>query len=138
MNKWPIPAVAAVVIRDGSILLIQRGDEPSRGKWSIPGGRVEWGETLTDAVKREVKEETGLDVTVGDVAAVFDMIVHDDEGIAFHYVIIDYFAESSGGTLTPGDDAADARWVPFEDLDKYELTDHLKSRLAEMGIEYRP
>jgi len=152
--KRPIPAVAAVMVQDGKLLLIKRGVEPSKGKWSVPGGRVEWGETLIEAVKREVREETGLEIEVGEVAGVYDLrierrtsniehrtsngeetgpdVTHHASLITRHYVIIDYFATAIGGELTPGDDAADARWVPLEDLDDYELTEHLRERLSEM------
>lgn len=129
--RRPIPAVAAVIVQDGRLLLIRRGVEPSLGKWSIPGGSVEWGETLVDALKREVREETGLEIEVGAVLGVFDLIT--DNG-TFHYVIIDYLAHPIGGELRPGDDASDARWVPFAELDSCELTPHLRERLAEMGI----
>ncbi len=128
-NKHPIPAVAGVVVRDGDILLVRRGKEPSRGKWSVPGGSVEWAETLVEAVKREVREETGLEIEVGDVAGVYDLML-----TGYHYILIDYFAYPTGGTLTPGSDADDARWVPIEDLDQYELTEHLRERLREMGV----
>ena len=131
--RQPVPAVAAVIIRDGQILLIKRAYDPSKGLWSIPGGRVELGEMLVEAVKREVREETGLEIKVGKVAGVFDLIIPRETGIAFHYVIIDYFATPTGGTLTPGDDAADARWVPFEELNQYELTPHLRERLREIA-----
>jgi len=127
--QYPSAAVAAVIVQDGKLLLIRRGVEPSRGKWSIPGGSVEWGESLLDAVRREVREETGLEVEVGKVAGIFDLIA---EG--FHYVIVDYFAHPIGGELHPGDDASEARWVPLDQLDSNELTPHLRERLAEMGI----
>lgn len=131
-GQHPIPAVAAVIVHDGKLLLIRRGKEPSKGKWSIPGGSVEWGETLVDAVKREVGEETGLESEVGKVAGVFDIIVTGGDSAAYHYVVIDYFAQPIGGTLAPASDADDARWVPLEDLDHYELTEHLRERLREM------
>lgn len=133
-RKHPVPAVAAVVVRDGEILLVRRGKEPSKGKWSVPGGSVEWGETLAQAVKREVREETGLETEVGDVAGVYDLMPTGADGVQYHYVIIDFFAQPTGGTLTPGSDADDARWVPIKDLGQYELTEHLADRLREMGV----
>ena len=132
--RRPVPAVAAVIVEDGRLLLIRRGAEPSRGKWSLPGGSVEWGETLTDAVRREVREETGLEIEVGKVAGVFDIITDDEE---YHYVIVDYFARPVGGELRPGDDASDARWVSAEELDSLDLTDRLRDRLGEMGFARR-
>ncbi len=130
----PIPAVAAVMVKDGKLLLIRRAVEPSKGKWSVPGGSIEWGEPLVEALKREVREETGLEIEVGKLAGVFDLLIQGEGGIQYHYVIIDYFAHPTGGTLAPGDDAAEARWVPVEELDGYELTDHLRARLREMGV----
>ncbi|MBP6964686.1 MAG: NUDIX hydrolase [Armatimonadetes bacterium] len=132
--RRPVPAVAAVIAQDGRLLLIRRGAEPSRGKWSLPGGSVEWGETLTDAVRREVREETGLEIEVGKVAGVFDIITDDEE---YHYVIVDYFARPVGGELRPGDDASDARWASAEELDSLDLTDRLRERLDEMGFASR-
>lgn len=131
----PVPAVAAVIVESGRILLVRRAVEPSKGKWSVPGGSVEWGESLTEAVKREVREETGLEVEVGEVAGVFDLITNSSQPDAgYHYVIIDYFAQAVGGELRPGDDAGEARWVKLDELDEYELTPHLRERLDEMGI----
>ena len=136
-HPQPIPAVAAVIVADGKLLLIRRGTEPSKGKWSVPGGRVEFGETLEDALKREVREETGLEIEVGDLAGVYELIVHPTlnaqlstlGGLAHHYVIIDYFARVVGGELKAGDDADDARWVPTSALDEYQLTEHLRERI---------
>ena len=145
-GKHPVPAVAAVIIDEGKILLIKRGAEPSKGKWSIPGGRLEWSETLVEALKREVREETGLEIEVGKVAGVFDLIIKPPNANhitlnsqrstlnVYHYVLIDYLARAVGGTLAPGDDADDARWVPISSLDEYELTAHLRERLREMGL----
>lgn len=153
-DSRPVAAVAAVMVQDGKLLLIKRGVEPSRGKWSVPGGRVEFGETLIEAVKREVREETGLEIEVGPLAGVYDLVVqgsrfqaqgstdqeqtgpevtHHSSLITHHYVIVDYYATVVGGVLTPGDDAADARWVPLEELANYDLTEHLRERLEEMG-----
>ena len=122
------------MVEDDKLLLIKRAAEPSKGKWSVPGGSVEWGESLEEALKREVREETGLEIEVEKVAGVFDLLIQGEDGIQYHYVIIDYFAHPTGGTLAPGDDAAEARWVPVEELDGYELTDHLRGRLKEMGV----
>lgn len=132
--RKPVPAVAAVLVEYGKILLIRRGVEPSKGKWSIPGGSVEWGEALVDAVKREVREETGLEIEIEGMAGVFDLTTTGDDGVEYHYVIVDYYARPTGGVLRPGDDASEVRWVKVEDLGRYDLTDHLRERLKEMGI----
>ena len=103
----PEVAVGAIVFnRDGHVLLVQRGRPPGEGLWTVPGGRVERGETLAQAVSREVREETGLDVEVGALACVVERMGDD-----FHYVILDYVARVIGGTLRAGDDARDARFV---------------------------
>jgi mutator protein MutT len=134
MDKRPVPSVAAIIVEDGRILLIRRGKEPSMGKWSIPGGRMEWGETLIDAVKREVREETGLEIETESVAGIYDLIIPDGNEIKYHYVIIDYFAKKIGGELSANDDASEARWVPITHLGSYDLAEHLKERLHEMGL----
>jgi len=116
------------VILDGDrVLLVQRGQEPLKGEWSLPGGAVEVGETLEAALAREVREETSLDVIVGPVVEVLESIRRDAGGRAeYHYVIIDYAWRVRSGTPTAaarGTDAADVRWVRVDELDRYHLTD---------------
>ena len=116
------------MILDGDrVLLVQRGQEPLKGEWSLPGGAVEIGETLEAALAREVREETSLDVIVGPVVEVLESIRRDAGGRAeFHYVIIDYACRVRSGTPSAavrGTDAADVRWVPFDELDRYRLTE---------------
>ena len=115
MTDRPTVAVGAVVVRDGSLLLVERIKSPGAGKWAVPGGAVEPGETLAAAVAREVEEETGLAVSVGDVAWVGDSIGPGDPP-AWHFTILDFWATVVGGTLRAGDDAAQAEWVPIEEL----------------------
>ena len=115
------------MILDGDrVLLIQRGQEPLKGEWSLPGGAVEIGETLEAALAREVREETSLDVVVGPVVEVLDSIRRDAGGrVEYHYVIIDYACRVRGGTPTAaarGTDAADVRWVPVGELERYGVT----------------
>lgn len=119
----PIVAVG-VIIRDGDCLaLIQRAKEPSKGLWTFPGGAVELGESLHDAAHREALEETGLHVELGEVASVIDNVVRDETGrVQYHYVIVDYMARPVGGTLQPGTDASQARWVTLVDLDALPMT----------------
>ena len=104
--------VGAVVVADGRLLLVRRGRRPGLGEWSVPGGRVEVGERLADAVVREVAEETGIEVACGDLLGWVERI--DDE---HHFVILDFACEPlGGGDPVAGDDAADARWVPLADV----------------------
>ena len=107
------------------MLLVQRGQEPLKGEWSLPGGAVEVGETLEAALAREVREETSLDVVVGPVVEVLDSIRRDADGRAeYHYVIVDYACRvRSGAPAAPvcGTDAADVRWVPIEELERYRV-----------------
>lgn len=132
----PLCAVGAIVLHEGAILLVKRDREPSRGLWSLPGGRVQTGESLIEAVAREVKEETGLDVAVGDFCGIAEWISRDDDGgIAHHYVILDFYAKPHGPTqLKPGDDAADARWVHVDELPELTVTTGLVEFLTDRGV----
>ena len=113
----PVPAVGAVVVHDGAVLLVRRGRAPARGVWAVPGGRVELGETLAEAVEREVREETGVRVRAGEPVWSFDSVVRDEEGrIAFHYVIVDLLADYVSGEPRARDDADEARWARPEEL----------------------
>jgi mutator protein MutT len=127
----PVVSVGAVVIEGQRVLLVKRGQEPLRGRWSLPGGVVEAGEELHAAVVREVREETGLTVQVGDVVEVLDRITRDPDGrIEFHYVIIDYVCEVAGGSLACASDADDARWVDRAELAGYDLTTKVAEAIA--------
>jgi 8-oxo-dGTP diphosphatase len=121
----PIVAVGVVVKRDHEVLLVRRLNEPSRGRWSLPGGVVELGETVREAARREVQEECGLQVEAGEVLAVVDNIVRDDEAgrIRFHYVLIDLLAEYAGDELVAASDISDARWVREEELEELDVTE---------------
>ena len=123
----PIVAVGAVILDRDRVLLVQRGQEPLKGEWSLPGGAVEIGETLEAALAREVREETSLDVVVGPVVEVLDSIRRDAGGRAeYHYVIVDYACRVREGTpvaATHGTDAADVRWVPLDELERFRVTD---------------
>ena len=114
--------VGAVVFKDGEVLLVRRGQEPALGSWSLPGGLVELGETLSDAMQRELAEETGLTVTLLGVAAVVERIFPDPDGrIAYHYVLVDYLCDYSGGELNPGSDITAARFVALNELSGFDL-----------------
>ena len=131
----PACAVGAIVLHEGRLLLVKRDREPARGRWSLPGGRVELGETLNEALVREVKEETGIDVDVDGLCGVAERIVRDDDAaIEHHFVILDYYATARTTDLTAGDDAADARWVTMSELPDYALTSGLIEFLADRGI----
>ena len=116
----PLVGVGAVIIHDGQTVIVQRGSEPRRGEWTVPGGLLELGETLRAGTEREVLEETGLVVKVGQVLDVFDSIYPDAEGRAeYHYVLIDFLCEliSDSADLKPASDVSTARWVTLADLD---------------------
>jgi 8-oxo-dGTP diphosphatase len=117
--EHPIVGVAAVVLRDGHVLLVQRGREPARGLWGLPGGMLELGETLAEGVRREVWEECGVEIEVGAVVGVFEPMQRDTEGrLRYHYVVLDYLARYVGGELQAADDADDARWIRLEELER--------------------
>lgn len=119
----PIIGIGAVIICKDRILLEKRKNEPGRGKWSIPGGLVELGERIEETVIREVKEETGLDVEKPELIDVVDNIRFDADGkVKYHFIIVDYFVKLKGGTLKAADDAEDLKWVAFNEVEKYDLT----------------
>ena len=122
----PLVGVGAVIIKEGKILLVKRANEPNKGRWSVPGGLVRKGESLVDALKREIREELNVDIDVGDVACVTDEIFYDDKGgVAYHYVVIDFFAEIRGNPK-PGSDAADVKWVSLKEIDKIDVVEFVK------------
>lgn len=113
----PRPAVGAVVIHGGRVLLVRRRDAPNAGQWAIPGGSVHLGETLVAAAEREVLEETGVRVRAGRPIYAFDRVDRDDaHRVRHHYIIVDLLAEYVTGEPVPGDDALEARWLAPEDL----------------------
>jgi mutator protein MutT len=119
----PIVGVGAIIIREGEVLLEKRKNDPGKGKWSVPGGLVELGESVEQTVTREVKEETGLEVEKPEHIDVVDNIIRDESGrVKYHFVIIDYFMKLKGGTLKAASDAEELKWVPLSDVEKYDLT----------------
>lgn len=136
----PIVGVGGVIIAAGEVVLIKRRYEPLAGRWSLPGGSLEVGESLADGACRELREETGLEVEVGPIVEVFDRILRDDDGrVRYHFVLVDFLCRPTGGTLEAADDVSDARWVPLDGLTPYGLTDKaadviaLGRRLLEQG-----
>ena len=119
----PIVGVGAVILQDGKVVLVKRRFEPLAGQWSLPGGRLELGETLEAGLAREMLEETGLVVHVGPVVDVFDRILLDPERrVRYHYVLIDYLCRPTSGALMHGSDVADAELVDPADLARFRLT----------------
>ncbi len=119
----PIPAVGAIVVKDGRVLLARRGKEPSAGLWSVPGGAVHLGERLEDATKRELMEECGIEITLTDVLEVIERMVRDPDGrIQYHYVVVDYLARWVGGEPTPSPEALEVRWVAPAEIPQLEMT----------------
>jgi 8-oxo-dGTP diphosphatase len=118
----PVVGIGAIVLRRGEILLEQRGNEPAKGQWTIPGGVVEVGESLEEAVKRETLEETCLTVESARLIDVVDQVHRDKEGkIEYHYVIIDYIVKATGEPKASSDAVA-LKWVPISEVEGYDLT----------------
>ena len=129
--RRPELAVGAIVVEAGSLLMVRRARAPGAGRWSVPGGRVEAGERVSDAVAREVSEETGVAVVPGELAGWVERIDGDH-----HFVILDFFASprTSGSPPVAGDDAADARWVPTGEIAALDLVEGLLAFLEAVGI----
>jgi 8-oxo-dGTP diphosphatase len=123
----PLVGVGAVIVHDGKVVIVQRGTEPLKGQWSVPGGALEVGETLRECAAREALEETGLEVEAGEVLEVFDAIYRKPDGrIQYHYVLIDFACRLIGGELKAGADAVQAKWVSLEDLSDYPIAETAK------------
>ncbi|MCW4019350.1 MAG: NUDIX hydrolase [Candidatus Bathyarchaeota archaeon] len=118
----PVVGIGAVILHEGKILLAKRGNQPAKGEWSIPGGAVEVGESLEEAVLRETREETGLEAAEPELLDVVDQAHRDAEGkVEYHYVIIDY-AVKVKGEAKAASDADELRWVPLDEVEAYVLT----------------
>jgi mutator protein MutT len=129
----PVVAAAGIAFDHlGRVLLVRRGNAPDRNVWSVPGGRIEPGETAAQAVAREMAEETALDVAVIGLVTAVDWIERGADGeVRRHFVILDHLVEVRGGQLTAGDDAAEARWFAFDELDKLTTTAGLREVLEQ-------
>lgn len=127
----PVVGVGAVVVRDGKALIIKRAHEPRKGEWSLPGGLLELGESLQDAVRREIKEETSLDIDVGPIIETFDRVHRDELGqIRYHFVIVDFVCWSREGEAVPGSDAEAVAWVAAGEVGRYCVNAHAAEVLA--------
>ena len=132
----PIVGVGAVIIENGRVLLVKRARPPLLGRWSLPGGVVELGETLRAATEREALEETGLVVQAEDVLEVLDRIVPGENGrTQYHYVLVDFLCRKTGGELRAGGDAADVAWGGWEELGKFGLEEPALS-VIKKGFEF--
>jgi ADP-ribose pyrophosphatase YjhB (NUDIX family) len=137
--EGPIVGVGAVVVHRGRVLLVKRGNQPLKGKWSLPGGMLELGESLTQGVAREVQEETGLDVEAIELIELIDRI-HKESGpsgerVRYHYVIADYLCRVVGGTLQAASDATGVRWVERAEWNSHSALelDPITVRVIEAG-----
>ncbi len=131
----PLVGVGAVIVAEGKVLLVRRGSEPMKGRWTLPGGLVEVGETLAEAVAREVREETGLIVEPVELVELLDRILRDGERVKYHYVLADYLCRVVGGALHAASDADAARWVERAEWNSHSVLalDPVTVRVVEKG-----
>lgn len=137
-NAYPVEprvGVGAITIKDGKVLLVKRGIEPSKGLWAIPGGTLKLGETLQECAAREIFEETGVTIVVGECIYVFDFIERDDAGkIKFHFVVVDFAALYVSGEPKGDDDAVDARFLSPEELFDLPVAKNTLAVLCSIGF----
>lgn len=125
--EYPIVGVAAVLFQDDSVLLARRGKEPGKGQWSLPGGAVELGETLEEALRREIREEVSLEIEIGGLIRLIDRIIYDErKRVRYHYVIADYWGRVTSGTPRAGSDVSEIRLVPLADLHAMDIHEEIK------------
>ncbi|MEM0381301.1 MAG: NUDIX hydrolase [Nitrososphaerota archaeon] len=135
-ERRAVAAASAFVERGGMVLLVRRGRMPARGKWSLPGGAVRWGEPVREAVVREVLEETNIKIEAGPVLDVVDVIYREGGEVLYHYVITCFEGRYVGGDVRPGTDAEDARWIPIHELQNYDITPTAK-RVISSALQLR-
>jgi 8-oxo-dGTP diphosphatase len=120
----PILGIGAIILDRERVLMVERGQPPLQGYWSLPGGALESGETLEEGLRREILEETGLQIQPRGVVEIFERIMRDAAGrTEYHYVIVDYLCRVTGGTLCAASDCANARWVPRRALRSLNITE---------------
>lgn len=127
-----VVAVGVVVMNEGDVLLIQRRNPPQQGAWTLPGGRQQFGETLRETAVREVREETGVAISLHGLIDTIDLIERDAAGqVTRHYVVADFWGEAAPAEPVAADDALDSRWVAFTDLGRYHLTQEVCRMIEE-------
>jgi 8-oxo-dGTP diphosphatase len=131
----PILCVGGVVIEDDAVILVKRRHDPHRREWSIPGGAVKVAETIKAALRREVREETGLLVDPLDLITVFERIIRQEGRAQYHYVVLDYACKRKSGRLRPASDVLDARWVSRHNLERFKLRP-AAAAVIELGFEF--
>ena len=133
--QTPFVGVGAVIVEEGRVLLVRRGSEPLKGHWTLPGGVLEVGESLVDGVKRETKEETGLEVEVIELIELLDRIHRHESRVRYHYVIADYLCRVTGGELRAASDADAVRWVERAEWNSHSamIFDPVTVRVLERG-----
>lgn len=138
-SQRPLVGVGAVIIENDEVLLVKRAKEPKANFWTLPGGLVEIGETIHDALKREIREECQVEIELKEIIDVVDYIEKNDAGdFKYHYVLVDFEAKIVGGTLSPGSDVLETRWVSFSELKTLNLpkitSDFFQNNFP--GLEY--
>ncbi len=132
--RYPIPAVSGVVLNNkNEVLAIRRGTNPGKGQWSLPGGAVHLGEPIRDAVRREIREECGIEVSVIEILGIFDRIFRNKQGrVEYHYVLVSFLCRLEEGQLSAQSDAQAVRWIGRNQLDDFEWTTGVKEFLESL------
>ena len=135
----PIAGVGAVVWKKDRVLLARRGHPPKAGSWSLPGGKQKLGETVQEAILREIDEEAGIEIRIVDIAAVVDLMERDAEGrVLYHYTVVDLVAEWVAGEIRAGDDAAEVAWAHPDDFDSFALSGDVRRVIALADSKRQP
>ena len=130
--EYPIVGVAAVLFQGDSVLLARRNKEPGKGQWSLPGGAVELGETLEEALRREIREEVSLEIEIGGLVRLIDRILYDEQKrVQYHYVIVDYWGEILSGTPKARSDISEIRFTDLNRLDDETIHEEVKETILQ-------